>query len=244
MTAVVLLTRPEGGNEALARALRESGITVRICPAVELVPVMSGEEIVEVWTQWRERAVSALVAITSAETVKLLRAAGVSVDVPVAAVGPASAEAVRAAGWDCLDLVASAAASLADALIDAGLVEDRDVWLPQSAHASAELTGRLEAAGARVTATSLYEPVARTLELRDALSEGNVDVAAFFSGSAVRAFADAAPQWSGHAVCIGASTAAVATEHGWGKVSVASAPTDEAVMRLILALVAPTGKAG
>ena len=246
MTAVpvVLLTRPERSNESLAALLRESGVTVRVCPAVRLIPLLGDNEINGAWMRWRSDAGRGLVVVTSAETVRLLQTAGVCIDVPVAAVGPASASAVRQAGWESLDVIASAAASLADALIDGELARGRDIWLPQSRQAGGELARALGQAGNRVTTTALYEPVAQTAELRQAVADGNIDLAVFFSGSAVRAFADAAPAWAGQIVCIGSSTATVARERGWTNVSFASAPSDEAMMRAILDALAATGKAG
>src|SRR5262249_40066414 len=155
-----------------------------------------------------------------------------------AAVGPATASAARRAGWEVLGIAAVDAASLGESLKDS--ITDKKVWLPQSAQTDTKLAAALKQARAKVARPPPYEPEAQIAGLAAVLNSTEIDVVTFFSGSAVRAFADASPQWRGRAVCVGSSTAAVARDTGFADVVVAVEPSDEAVAQAMLAAVAPT----
>ncbi len=113
----------------------------------------------------------------------------------VAAIGPATAEALRARG--CRPHVVPeeyVAEAVADALIAFGELAGRRVLLPRAAGARQVLPERLRAAGAEVDEVIAYEShpdpegIAR---LRAALERDDVDMITFTAASTVRHFVEA-----------------------------------------------------
>jgi uroporphyrinogen-III synthase len=96
MALTVILTRPEGRNEALARSLRRHGLQVVAEPLVDIEPIETGPVDVTGY-RW--------VILTSATGARLLRERIRGRPERVAAIGPATAEA-----WgDGVDLVPAVA---------------------------------------------------------------------------------------------------------------------------------------
>jgi uroporphyrinogen-III synthase len=167
------------------------------------------------------------VVLTSKTGVELAAGAGWEPgDATLAAIGPATAEAAREAGW-AVDLVPDeyTSAGLVEAL--AGRVDGERVEVARSDHGSDVLLTGLRAAGATVNESVLYrltrpEGAGESAELAAA---GDLDAAAFTSSLTVTHFLDAAEERGirdaavaglSDAVvgAIGPPTAETAAEHG------------------------------
>jgi uroporphyrinogen-III synthase len=171
----VLLTRPEAQSRALAEVLAAKGIEVLVDPLLETVLVEGARIDLE--------GVQAALA-TSANGVRALAAATARRDVPLFAVGPATAEAARAEGFVRVETAGGdvvALASLAAAILDpAG---GRLVHVAGTAVAG-DLKGTLEGHGFIVERAVLYD--AKPAEaLREqtsaALRAGRIDGVLLFS---------------------------------------------------------------
>ncbi|MEE8274408.1 MAG: uroporphyrinogen-III synthase, partial [Alphaproteobacteria bacterium] len=86
----VLITRPREDAEALAEALAVRGVEALVEPLLEIVPLNPGDF---------DLAGVQAALLTSANGARALAAATGSRDVPVLAVGEATAAAARAAGF-------------------------------------------------------------------------------------------------------------------------------------------------
>lgn len=227
----IVNTRAERQAPSLTRLLEAEGAQVLHYPTVEIVPCADPGCL--------DAALRALAAgrfdwlvITSANTVHILadrmRALGLQgegggwASTKVAAVGPATADAIR----EELDLTAElvpdeyAAESLASSL---RVGRGSRVFLPQSAIARPALAKALRAAGAEVTQVAAY----RTIlghggeELAGQLRRGNVDAVLFTSASAVDNFitrlkaegVEPAMLRGAAVACIGPLTAGAAQRH-------------------------------
>jgi uroporphyrinogen III methyltransferase/synthase len=110
----------------------------------------------------------------------------------VAAIGPATAAALRAEGIR-VDVLPKrfVAEEVFEALRQAGPLEGRQVLLPRADIARETLPELLRAAGAEVEVVVAYRTVAASEEISGALElvrDGRVDVVTFTSGSTVRSF--------------------------------------------------------
>jgi uroporphyrinogen-III synthase len=241
IAAKVLLTRPAEQSKDLAAMLTERGLQPIICPVIEIVRLTDGEELRNAWSQWRASREPGLAALTSARTVEFLVDARVEIDLPCAAVGPRTKQAVQGAGWQGVSMNAKDAVSMARELVEAGY-GGKDVWLPSSRKAGTELEDALRAEGSRVTRVDVYEPRAVSEQLlRIAEGDRAFDVIVFHSSSAVDAAVDAVGAErlaDARVVCVGESTASGARKRGLRVGSVAQRPTDEAVLDAIASTVA------
>ena len=136
------------------------------------------------------------VVFTSKTGAELVAAAGWEPGTAtVAAIGPKTADALEAAGYD-VDLVPAAftSAGLVDLLADR--VGDATVEVARSDHGSEVLTDGLEAAGAYVHETILYRLVRPdgAGESAELAAEGDLDAALFTSSLTVEHFLDAAAE--------------------------------------------------
>lgn len=168
----VAITTDEGSAGRVSALFRIKGLepVPLPCIGVEAAPDI-------VCDRAREAAASAdLLIVTSARTIGVLWPDGGMPGVPVAAVGPATARAVREAGG----VVAVEGRGGSQALVEAlGTVRGRVVVFPHAAGASAHTAERLAARGAVVDAHSVYRT--RPIPPGDA----SVDSVAFASPSAV-----------------------------------------------------------
>ncbi len=138
----------------------------------------------------------------------------------VAAIGPATAEALRARGIEA-ELVPEeyVAEAVADALAGGYDLAGRKILLPRAAEARKVLPLRLRAAGAAVEEVVAYE-TGPDLEgiagLRAALDRGELDLVTFTSASTVRQFVAraGADMGSARVAVIGPITAAAARSAG------------------------------
>ena len=138
----------------------------------------------------------------------------------VAAIGPATAEALGARGVHP-DVVPDeyVAEAVADALVGLGDLTGRRVLLPRAAGARKVLPERLAAAGAEVDEVVAYESRPNpegVASLRSAIEGGEVDMVTFTAASTVRHFVDLAGSDMGRArvAVIGPITAEAARAAG------------------------------
>ncbi len=206
----IVVTRPRAQAGALAEALQELGATVETVPLVAIEPIAGGAELDEALQKldrydW--------VVFTSVNGVAAAReyAEGLST-AKVAAVGPATASALRALGTDPSYVPEQfAAAQIAPGLEP--LAGSR-VLLLQADIAEPALADELERRGASVDAAAAY----RTIEIEPSAPElatmRSVDAVILASGSAARSLARQGGAGDALVVCIGPGTAEIARELG------------------------------
>ena len=188
----IAVTRDEGPDGPLATLLRDAGAVPVHRPTVEIAALHApGER----RRRLPDPAALRWIVITSPRTVELLAECG-WMDVrprgpAVAAVGPRTAEALRARGWTP-DLVPDEAG--ADPLVRALRARDPDpggtAFYPASARADGRVQDALETAGFRVVRLDLYgpRPIPRSADVwAEHLSTGGapLDALTFTSPSAV-----------------------------------------------------------
>ncbi len=235
----ILVTRPAGQGRSLARRLESAGAipvllpTIRIADPRDRAPLLEAADRLETY-DW--------IVLTSVNGVRRLLAAlaergsggAALAGRRVAAIGPATAAALRAAGATGVTVPrAYRAEALVEAILaaeaptravgtapsdaSAGALEGRRVLVPRAAEARAVLIERLRAAGARVDVVPAYETRiehAAAARLERLLSERALDWVTFTSSSTVRAFVDLVGARTGGArvAAIGPITAATAAD--------------------------------
>jgi uroporphyrinogen-III synthase len=238
----VLVTRPEEDAAGLAAALEARGIAAVLAPMLEIVYRAGSEPDLD--------GVQALV-VTSANGVRAFARVSARRDLPVLAVGDASAREARAAGF--LE-VASAAGDVADlARLVKRTCSPREGELLHVAGSAVagDLTGLLEHDGFACRRVVLYDARPRdTLPEvgREALQGGTVEAAAFFSPRTASAFVAAArkaqiAEACGrlHALCLSEAVAHRLAGSPWRGVHVAAAPEQEALVELAVRVLLPGG---
>lgn len=235
----IVVTRPRARAASLCAALTARGAVVIACPVIETVALAGGE----LDAALRDVARYDWIALTSAAAVEALcerrDALGLGpVEVPVAAVGPATRDAAVAVGFEVRAVPATYKGSeLAAAMLP---LSGRRVLLPASTIARPQTAAALRAAGARVDEVFAYEtrtmaPPAETL----AALRAGADVITFASPSAVAAFSDLTGEvgrsllHSAVIACIGPTTAAAARAAG---LEVRVEPASYTAVHLVAAL--------
>lgn len=246
----ILVTRPRAQARDLCARLRALGARVVAIPTIEILPAPPGR---------LDRAVRRLadydwIVVTSANGARAVvaRARALGVDLRRlrgprwAAVGPATAAVLRAAGVRVAKIPSRyLTEALGRELPD---VAGRRVLLARADLASPGLARRLAARGARVETVVAYRtrvaPRASAAPLRRALAVGGVDAIVCTSASAVRGLVRLAgrARLVGYPLaCIGPVTAAAARRAGLRPQVVARAHT---VAGLVAALVAEMQRKG
>lgn len=222
----ILVTRPHEQAGRLSDALRAQGAEIIEAPVIAIVPPTSWEVL--------DRAIVsgayAWVIFTSVNAVRFfmprLPAAGRDVSwfdgTRVAAIGPETARALRAAGITP-DLVPDefVAEALVACLADDGPLDGMRILLPQADIARDALANSLSAGGAHVERVVAYQTVAASPPpgLVTELTNGTIDAVTFTSASTVRGLLrmlgpDAVALNTTAVACIGPITAGVAQELG------------------------------
>jgi uroporphyrinogen-III synthase len=202
----ILLTRPEGRNEELARALRQAGHEVECVPLIAVEPL--GDEPIELDAyEW--------VLVTSPTGARELRRRGRGQPGGFAAIGPATADALGGA-----DLVARVSTQ-------EGLLADLPRPVGRVLFAGAESARRLLVDELDADFVPLY----RTRELAPDLPDADLVVLA--SPSAARAYA--AIGGHGPAVSIGSETSGAARSLGLDVVGEASTPDVDGLLQAVQA---------
>ncbi len=221
----IAVTRPAAQADDFLRGLRALGAEAVSHPTIRIQGPSDPEPL--------RQAVQSLdrfdwIVFTSANGVArfwhVLEAGGGAVGWPtqirVAAIGPATAEALRGRGIEAEVMPEEyVAEAVANALIDLHELTGRKVLLPRAAEARKVLPERLRAAGAAVEEVVAYEtgPDPEGIaELRNALDRGELDMVTFTSASTVREFVGQAGLDLGVArvAVIGPVTAAAARAAG------------------------------
>lgn len=242
----VLVTRPRGQEAPLIAPLRAAGLRVIHIPTVAIA---AGDR-EELARALRGRPSPGWLVITSANGAEVAAraveaAGGLPLGTRVAAVGPATATALRGVGLPVDHVPAQFLTSeIADGL---GRIAGVRVVLARADAATSALRDALRARGARVEEIVAYRtvegPAASRLPLHDAL-EGSrrPDLLTFTSGSTVRGLVsllEDAPDLLGRArqvpaACIGPVTAAEAVHLGFRTPVVASIHTASALADAIV----------
>ena len=242
----VVVTRPRRRADALSSSLRELGARVLEYPTIAIEPPKDARPL--------RRALRSLpaydwVVFTSVNGVlrvvsELASAGG---DPPgalagarVAAIGPATADALRDAGIS-VDVVPGEyrAEALVTAIRAAGDLSGRRVLLARAAEARAVLPERLRAGGAEVDEVAAYRTVRGRPEVEDLparMRRGEVDWLTFTASSTVRNFVEMAGREAGDArvAAIGPITAGTARELGLPVHAVAEEYTVPGLVRALV----------
>jgi len=229
----IVVTRPREQSVELARALEELGAEVSVVPLISIDPI---EDVGQLQDSMRGLQHGDWLVVTSANAVSTLVSSGlesVACNVRVAAVGPATAAALRRAGVEP-DFVPEeyAAENIAAGL---GELAAARVLLTQSDIADSALAAELRERGALVQPIHVY----RTTGVDPAPSEidvlGAADAVILMSGSAARSLAAAGGAGDALLVCIGPKTAAVVAEVGLDVGLVADEATADGIIRALVA---------
>ncbi|MEE2690154.1 MAG: uroporphyrinogen-III synthase [Pseudomonadota bacterium] len=232
----VIVTRPVSDASTFADMVAAAGMVPVLSPAMEIV--------------FQPQPVSfdgvRAVIFTSANGVRALQRAVIPAAIPALpafAVGSASAEAARAAGFREVIAAKGDVASLAALIGSYGLrgtalhVGGRDL--------AGDLAGILSAAGVEARRIALYvtEPVARLSAAAEAMlaAPSPKDWATFFSPRTVRLFIEQA-RASGvtdglgslRAACLSGAVAEAAANVSWAGLKVAAEPSAEAMIDAML----------
>jgi uroporphyrinogen-III synthase len=233
----VLVTRPYPDSESTAAALRMRGLDPLLAPVLrfEVVPLPAGFD-----------ADAAAVLVTSANALRAvepqLRGHALS-KLPLFAVGEHSAAAARRAGFAKVFSADGDAAALRDLVlghIRAGRVKAGPLLHLSGETVARDLVAELGAHGVEVTSRIVYRMVAmdRLPEaVRTAFAAGQIAAVLHYSERSAQAFLQAARadgiEISALAVaqcCISKAVAQVLHEAGAGRVMVASAPNENALL--------------
>ncbi|MDR3528437.1 MAG: uroporphyrinogen-III synthase [Rhizomicrobium sp.] len=180
----ILITRPEQDAVRFAEALQARGHQP-LCAALLSVRFFDGPELTLA-------GVSAILA-TSANGVRALARRSKERALPLFAVGPQSADAARAAGFEKIEFSDGDAATLAEAMLDWVRPESGVLLHAASADNEGRLKTLLAEKGYRVAVQVLYEIIAihKLPDLaREALAHHGLDAVAVFSRNSALALQD------------------------------------------------------
>ena len=229
----VLVTRPREDAAGLAAALEARGHAVLLEPLLTIVPRDPAD-----WPPGHEAAQALLV--TSANGVRAFARGDPRRDLPVCAVGEASAAVARDLGFTS---VVSASGDVDDlaALVSARLDPAAGPLLhPAAGRLAGDLQGALTGAGFSVLRAVLYDAVpvaALSAPTVEAINSGAIDAVTFFSPRTAAAFVslvEAARLQAGcggiAAVCLSPAVAAALERLTWRQVAVAARPDQAALL--------------
>ncbi len=225
----VLITRGGAAGERDAAEVRGLGGEPLLAPLTDIAPPADSGPLRDAAAAWNRGDYDWLL-MTSANAADAFAAAGAralqsdtpaaSASARIAAVGPATADALRAHGLDP-DLVPPAdysAVGLAAALLELPLDGSLRFLLPVSELADRTLETALQGAGHRVDRVTAYRtlPAPRDTAIEERVARGEIDVILVLSGSGAhevaRRFAPLPPRV--RLAAIGAPSARALAEHG------------------------------
>lgn len=230
----LLVTRPAEDAGALAQALAARGHDIVVEPVLTIVPSTDEEPALG--------GVQAVLA-TSANGVRALARLTARRDLPLFAVGRATAEAARAAGFGAVAQAGGDAASLARLVAETLDPENGPLVHAAGNDVAGDLTGMLSARGFAVRRHVLYAARAEEAlgtETRRRLEDGTLDGALFFSPRSAKVFLalveKAKLEESLGAVvayCLSPAVAAEARRAPFAALRVAARPELESLLALI-----------
>ncbi len=224
MSLRVLLTRPREDSEVLSDLLHGHGIETVIEPMMEIIPTGIIPDFDGVQA----------VLLTSANGARALADKSTARDVPVFAVGDATAYAAREAGFASVESASSDVRALAD-LVQARLKPDDGALLhPAGSRVAGDLAGMLNGQGFDVRRAVLYEArlsVDLSEPICEQLAAGALDAALFFSPRTAQSFGILINQArlssacaNMDAFCLSAAVADALRELPWRTVRIAETP--------------------
>lgn len=223
----VWVTRAQPGADATAARLRALGFAPILAPLLEVRPIPGGDI---------DLAGVAALAFTSANGVAAFAARARRRDLPVFAVGAATAEAARAHGFGDVISAQGDVEALARLIRDHGDLAG-EVLCPGPTEPAADLAAALAARGVRARRLVVYE----TIEIRPARELDKMlrdtDAVLLHSPKAARAFAAWAADHptSGLAIfCLSDNIAAPLAGLPLPKLEVARAPNEDALLDLLV----------
>ena len=247
---VVLVTRARAQADRFAELLEQAGARVLLAPTIVIEPPDSWAPLDAALGRSQHYRWAIFTSVNGVEMVRrrleqLGRGRETLASCRIAAIGPATAEALRAWGLPAEvvpeEYVAEALAERLRPLIHPG----ERVLLPRAAETRDVLVRALEALGAVVDEVAAYRTRAATeqaADLRDALRRREVDVVTFTSSSTVKHFAalwsptELAMLMAGVTVaCIGPITRRTASQLGLHTEIMPDAYTIPALARAIVA---------
>ena len=231
-----LITRPQQEAEPLAEALRARGLE----PIIE--PLLVVNELVDTAAPLRLDGVQAIL-VTSSNGARALARATDRRDVPVFAVGDATAATARSTGFTRIESAGGNVGALAQ-LAYAALSPDAGELLYVTGTVTAgDLTGPLERAGFTVRRAVLYDAKAAdrlSPPIVAGFKDGSIDIVLFFSPRTAEAFAKLARKARiassfkrCSVYCISQAVAIKAAALDWKTVRVATYPTQDSLLTLI-----------
>jgi len=244
MTARLLVTRSRADVPRVVEALRVIGIRALVEPLITIQPVAS--------------ALSGLVGVqavlaTSANGARALANVEVRRDIPLFAVGDATAECAREAGFKFVESAAGDVESLAQ-LVRGRLDPAAGALLHAAgSHVAGDLAAWLGAAGFCYRRAVLYQARATerfSVKAVEVLAGGTIDGALFFSPRTAATFVTLSrkARLEGAserlmAFCLSPAVAVKIRELPWNRVVVARSPDLESLMACIEAMLGGPGAA-
>jgi len=229
----ILLTRPREDSAALADLLEAKGYRTAIEPMLVIEPVAVPPD---------PTAFQAVIA-TSANGVRALSAATGGRGVPLFAVGPATAQAAREAGFISIESAAGESHALARLVAERLDPRNGPLLHVSGEDVAGDLAGSLSAQGFAVERSVLYRARAATaLSARTArlIASGEIHAVLFFSPRTARTFVSlaAAAQLGSAcagmtAICLSPAVAESAAGVAWCGVRVATRPDRSALIEAL-----------
>lgn len=242
------ITRPQAQAQELAAQLQALGAQPILLPMITIEPVADQQPLAQAIAQiaqydWLVFTSANAVTIWQTQWQMSGRPLADLAHLHIAAIGPATADALRAIGLEATVMPATfVAEALAERLGD---LTGQRVLLPQARAARTVLADQLRAQGATVAALAIYDTLAVPLTplARAELAQG-IDVLIFTSGSTVRnllaAVQDDPELWpqvqAARPLCIGPVTADTARELGFRELVQAPSATDEGLVQAVVTL--------
>jgi uroporphyrinogen III methyltransferase/synthase len=246
----VLVTRPAAQASDLIRRLRELGAEPIICPTIRILPPDDFGPLDAAIRRLHQYNWLIFTSVNGVrfffQRLQVLGSKDALAGVRLAAIGPATADALAAQG---LPVHFMPREYVAEAIVEGiGDVTDQRILLPRADIARKALANGLRAKGAVVNEVTAYRTVLASPEDLMTLlgQEGEIDIATFTSPSTVRNFAlllgDRSPgEALGNAViaCIGPITARAAQAMGLAVDIVAEKHTVEGLVEAIVEYCVP-----
>ena len=239
----VLVTRPEEDAAALVAALQARGHEALVEPMLTVAPAPGV-------TPPRDLDGVQALLFTSANGARAFARLSERRDLPVFAVGDASAEAARTAGFAAVDSAGGNVDDLARLAIDRLNPVDGVLYQAAANRLAGDLKGALEAAGFTLRREILYQTVPVTdlsASLRRELAAGQVAAATFFSPRTAETFAGLVEKMGlagscaeTTALCFSEAVADKLRGLDWRAVLVAERPNQNSLLARLDELAGPT----
>lgn len=241
----MVVTRAAEQAGSLVAGLLACGADVLELPLISIVLPRDGAALQVALAGLRPGDWLAVTSANGVAAVVALEDPGIAPGVRVAAVGPATADALRSSGIEP-SLVAkpSTAEGLADALGPADSERPGRIVLAQGERARPVLAERLAAVGWVVTPVIAYRTIAAPLVPAQLDRAASADAITFTSGSTVEAYlaAAGAERVPPAVICIGPVTADIARGHGLPVTAVADPHTAEGLVAAVIRALAPADR--